>query len=428
MKRIRNNIKLLFIVMTIVSLFLIGCSDEGSNKNSSSDNNEKEINLDILSWWTAGGEAEALEAIMDGFEAKHPEVKIENAAVAGGGGSNQQSVLSTRLLGGDAPIAFQAQGGLDLLQWKDHLRPLNDLLSEEGWEDVIPKEIIEMNSEDGNFYGVPLNLHRSNVMYYNISIFDEYDLNPPKTFDDFFNIADKLQDEGITPLALGDTNPAYASVIFENILLANLGPDKFSQLKNGEMSWGDESVRESASIFKRMIEYVNDNHSSLDWQEAADLLIDGEAAMHIMGDFEVAYLISQGMEPNEDFGWTTTPGTEDMFHVLNDSIAFPEDVEHPDKALEFAKYLGSVEGQYAFNKEKGSLPVRTDVDISDFNEYGISTGEDYANIPHITLAFSGALDPGFATRLYDAVTIFVTQGDVDDFIDTIMESEHLLQE
>jgi len=46
--------------------------------------------LEIFSWWTAGGEAEGLQALIDIFHKKYPDVEIINATVAGGAGARQR--------------------------------------------------------------------------------------------------------------------------------------------------------------------------------------------------------------------------------------------------------------------------------------------------------------------------------------------------
>jgi len=71
--------------------------------------------LEFFSWWTAGGEADGLNAMFEIFKEKYPEVEIVNATVAGGAGSNAKAVLATRMQAGDPPDSFQVHAGHELI-------------------------------------------------------------------------------------------------------------------------------------------------------------------------------------------------------------------------------------------------------------------------------------------------------------------------
>ncbi len=103
-----------------------------------------------------------------------------------------------------------------------------------------------MVSKDGNIYSVPVNIHRGNVIFYNKKIFDDNGLKAPTTFDEFFKVADALKAKGITPLALGDKEPWTATMLFENVLLGEFGPDNYKKLWTGEIPFDDARVKKIA--------------------------------------------------------------------------------------------------------------------------------------------------------------------------------------
>jgi len=74
-----------------------------------------ESELEIFSWWTAGGEADGLNAMFKIFNEKYPDVEIINATVAGGAGSNAKAVLATRMQSGNPPDSFQVHAGHELI-------------------------------------------------------------------------------------------------------------------------------------------------------------------------------------------------------------------------------------------------------------------------------------------------------------------------
>jgi glucose/mannose transport system substrate-binding protein len=132
---------------------------------------------------------------------------------------------------------------------------------------------------------VPVNIHRSNVLWYNKAIFEENGLTPPTTFDEFFEVADALQAAGVTPLALGDNGIWAATHLFESVLLGAMSPAQYRGLWDGTTDWNGPEVKTALETYARMMEYVNEDHAALSWDQAAQLVADGDAAMNIMGDW-----------------------------------------------------------------------------------------------------------------------------------------------
>nr|WP_099361199.1 ABC transporter substrate-binding protein [Fredinandcohnia onubensis] len=425
MMKLVKKLSILALFSIMLSTILAACNTEETGKDTGSSGTK----LEILSWWTAGGEAEALNAVLDGFAETNPDIKVENAAVAGGAGANSQAVLSTRLQGGDPPAVFQAQGGPDLLRWHDagYLDSLTKIYEENGWLEVFPEELIKMNTVDGEIYGLPLNIHRNNVIWYNKKVFDDNGLEPPKNFDEFFEVAETLKEKGITPLALGDKNPRWATLVFETILLDKLGADGTSELWTGEVDFDTPEVREAVKTFEKLLSYTNENHSALDWQDAAELVVSGKAAMQIMGDWQSGFFESKNMEPNVDYGWVQTPSKEKVFSIVNDSMGMPKDISNPEEARKFVEYLGSTEAMKNFNIKKGSIPARTDVDMSEFGEYSKAAAEDFKEAKlYVGLAGGSATPAGHIAKVDEAMNIFVTQKDVDSFIDSLNQARSLI--
>lgn len=127
-----------------------------------------------------------------------------------------------------------------------------------------------------------------------------------------------------------------------------------------------------------MLSYVNDDHSSRNWQDASQLVAKGDAAMNIMGDWAKGYFVNDlKLKVNEDFGWVATPGSEGQFMIITDTFGLPKGVKNAKDVKQFLSLLGSVEGQDAFNPLKGSIPARTDADESKYDEYGKQTMKEF---------------------------------------------------
>jgi glucose/mannose transport system substrate-binding protein len=428
--------KLLFLLSALAIVLLAACGSDESSTDSTGDSeaespqasSDGEV-VEIFSWWTGAGEEDGLLALIDLFEEKHPEITVENAAVAGGAGTNAKAVLTSRIQGNDPPGTFQVHGGAELNDsWvaAGQMESLNDLYEQEGWMDKFPEDLIDLVSKDGEIYSVPVNIHRGNVLWYNTAIFEEHGLEVPTTFDEFFEVAEALQANGVTPLALGDREPWTATHLLEAVLLGVLGTDNYNALWTGELSFDDASVVEAVETFGKMLDYVNDDHSSRNWQDASQLVANGEAAMNIMGDWAKGYFVNDlNLTVKEDFGWVATPGTEGSFMVVTDTFGLPKGVENPETVKEFLAVLGSVEGQDTFNPLKGSIPARVDADLDKYDVYGQETIEDFNNAElAASLAHGSAAAEGVVTEINQAINIFVTQRNVGQFVDSLkMASE-----
>jgi glucose/mannose transport system substrate-binding protein len=373
--------------------------------------------LEIFSWWTAGGEADGLQQFFAVYKDQNANANIINAAVAGGAGANAKAVLKNRMLGDDPPDSFQVHGGQELLDtWvkPGEMEPVTDIWEEEGWKDVFPEQLTELVTKDGEIYAVPANVHRGNVLWYNQKVFSDNGLTAPKTFDDFFAAAEKLQAEGIAPLALGDKLKWEAAHLFEDVLLGSLGPEGYRGLWTGATAWDGPEVEKALGNFDRMLDYTNKDHAAHTWDSATQMVLDGKAGMTVMGDWAHGYFLSKGAKPKTDYGWAPTPGSEGSFMVVTDTFGLPKGAPHEDSAIAWLKVVGSKEGQEAFNPKKGSICARTDCNQSVFDVYLRSSATDFkSNQLTPSEAHGSAAPEGFATQFNDIVSGFVSKRDAD---------------
>ncbi|MBI5946576.1 MAG: carbohydrate ABC transporter substrate-binding protein [Chloroflexi bacterium] len=369
--------------------------------------------LEIFSWWTTGGEAAGLQKLYELYPNQcGGTVNIVNSTVAGGGGAQARQVLTTRMLGNDPPGSFQVHMGHELIDsWvtTNYMEPLDSLFKEQGWNDVFPKGVLDIVSYQGKPYAVPVNIHRANVLWYNKAVFTANGLQPPKTLDDFFKVADALKAKGITPLALGDVDSFASIQLMETVLLGKLGATAYNGLWTGATDWKAANVTDALNAFKKTLDYVNSDHSSLSWDQANDLVISGKAAMTIMGDWLEGDMKAKNFT---NYGWLPSPGTEGVYDALSDTFGLPKNAPNKAAVLCWLKVVGSKAGQEAFNPLKGSICARTDCNPSLFDAYLQSAMTDWkANTIVPSLAHGAAVKPGWLTEISDAVTAFVANKD-----------------
>ncbi len=451
----RSKISILSIFLIFTSLLFIACGGQGGTPTASTGGASQspspspaasaqptqpanqggsagENKLEIFSWWTNPGEADGLKALFEIFKERRPGVEVINATVAGGAGTNAKAVLVTRMRGGDPPDSFQVHAGQELIgTWvvADKMEPITDLFKQEGWDKVMPKTLLDQITYKGEIYSVPVNVHRSNMLWYNIEIFKKNNLQPPKTIDDFFKVAEKLKAKGITPLSVGGKDKFEVPHLFESVLLATFGPEDYPKLFKDPSMWeNDPRLDKAIDTLNKMLDYANEDRASLSWADAAQRVIDGEAAMTIMGDWAEGYFINKGAKPNKDFGWAPAPGTSGSFLWLSDSFGLPKGAPHRENAIEWLKVCGSKEGQDAFNPKKGSIPARTDADKSKYDVYLRWSIDEFKRDKLVpSIVHGAAANEAYMTDYDNALNLFSANRDKEELKGMLLDAASELQ-
>lgn len=369
--------------------------------------------LEIFSWW-AGDEGPALEALIDVYKTKNPGVEVINATVTGGSGVNAKAVLKTRMLGGNPPDSFQVHAGQELIgTWvmADRMEDLTPLFKEQGMMDAFPEGLIKLIGTDKGIWSVPVNIHRSNVMWYMPAKMKEWGIEAPKTWEDFFKVAPMLKEKGIVPLAIAQ-NWTH-NHLWESVAVASLGTANWDALWNGKLAFDSPEGIAAWELFGKVLEYTNDDASSLSWQQATDMVVDGRAAFNVMGDWAAGYLsTTKKLAPGTGFGFMASPGTNGQFIFLADSFGLPKGVTNLDNAMEWLAVLGSKEGSDAFNPLKGSISARKDSDLSKYNDYAKAASADFGKDEIVgSLAHGVTANEGFMNDFASVMEMFLKSGD-----------------
>ena len=406
----------LFSLLIVAILVLTACGPAAKTtvKTTSTE-------VEVFSWWTGAGEADGLAAMVKVFNQEYPSIKFVNAAVAGGAGTNAKAVLATRLAANDAPDSWQAHAGQETIATyvtPGQIKPLDDLFASTGFSKVLPKTLLPLISKDGHPYSVPVNIHRSNVLWYNPKVLAAAGVtaNPKtdfKTLDDFFAACDKIKAAGKICLSLGA--PWTGVHLFENIMIGSIGADKWNGLWTTPPTtdWGGADVAKGIANFAKTLSYTNPDASTLaDWQTPSKMMTNGDAAFNIMGDWAYGYFANAApnglaLKPHTDFDWAAAPGTYGIFNFLSDSFVLPVGAKHPDATLAWLTVAASKAGQEAFNPLKGSICARTDCNQSLFSEYSQNAAKDWtSNVVVGSLMHGVVAAPAWATSISTAIGLF----------------------
>ena len=209
--------------------------------------------VEVLHWWTSGGEAAALNVLKEDLEGQG--VTWQDMPVAGGGGSEAMTVLRARVTSGNPPTAVQMLG-FDIQDWaiEGALADLNAVAESEGWDGVVPAALQRFAKYDGKWISAPVNVHSTNWVWANKAILDELGIAVPTTWDELVAALDKIQGGGYVALAHGGQAWQDAT-IFDGVLMSTAGPEFYQQsmVELDPAALGSDTMKRRSIAWRRCV-------------------------------------------------------------------------------------------------------------------------------------------------------------------------------
>jgi glucose/mannose transport system substrate-binding protein len=384
--------------------------------------------LEIVHWWTAGGEKDALNALIEGFEQEYPEVDVTNNPAPGGAGSALDTEIQSRIINENPPSTFQIWPGKALNTYleSDVLVDIGDSVWDDGMREAYLDGVKEMSqSADGEFVAVPLNIHRLNNLFYNVSVLEDAGVDPesldsPSALLDAMETIDAETDAA--PMA-HQTQAVWSTLqMWEDVLIGHAGVDVYQDVIAGNVADNEDAVRESLQLVADFREYFNEDAGSVAWDEANGKVIQGTAAFIHQGDWAAGqYGASEDFEYDTNWGNVAFPGTDGVYHVVADSFVMPTSNPSPEATEKWLSYCGSVDGQERFNPVKGSIPPRTDVPDDEFGPFLTAQRADFDNsdAQPPTIAHGTGVTPQVKSNVEAAFSAFVGNWNVNAAYDEL---------
>ena len=367
--------------------------------------------VEVLHWWTSGGEAAALNVLKGDLEGQG--IDWTDMPVAGGGGSDAMTVLRARVTAGDPPTAVQMLG-FAIQDWaaEGALADLNGLAAEQKWDDVVPAALQNFSKHDGSWVSAPVNVHSTNWVWANSAIMAELDLEQPGSWDEFVAAMEAAQAAGYVALAHGGQAWQEATV-FDSIAMGVGGPE-FYQAAFVDLdpeALGGAQMVEAFQRMETLRGFVDDNFSGRDWNLASAMVVNGEALFQIMGDWAKGEFVNAGQTAGEEFQCFRVPGSEGTVTFNSDQFAMfnVTDTAAMDAQVTMASSVMSPSFQVAFNTVKGSVPARTDISDAEFDacgKLGMAQLADAAASGGLfgSMAHGHANPPAVQNAMYDVIT------------------------
>ena len=370
--------------------------------------------VEVLHYWTSGGEAKSIAELKKMMEAKG--VVWKDFAVAGGAGENATTALKARVIAGSPPTAAQIKGP-SIQEWgaEGVLANIDAAATEGKWDTLLQPVVSNVMKYKGHYVAVPVNVHRVNWLWINPEVLAKAGAKAPTNFDEFFAAADKIKKAGLIAVAHGG-QPWQDTTVFETVVLGVGGAQFYDKalVKLDQGALTSPTMIKSFETLAKIKTYIDKDSAGRDWNLATAMVINGKAGMQFMGDWAKGEFTAAGKVAGKDFLCVPAPGTEKSFTFNIDSLAMFK-VKNPEEQkaqLTLATAVMSPEFQEVFNLNKGSIPVRAGVSRAKFDSCATRSMDDFASSGKAgslepSLAHGMAVDSAKAGAIQDVIAKFM---------------------
>lgn len=335
--------------------------------------------LQVLHWWTSASERRAANVLAARLGEEGVEWKDD--AIPGGAGLGAGKVLKSRVIAGNAPDTTQIIG-VSIGEWAELglLLELDNVAAAGAWSNALFPTIRTLVQHRKHVVAAPLGIHRINTLFYHRKLFARLKVAPPANWAELEQLAHKLRAAGIAPLVQSG-EPWQVAALFENLVLAESGPDYYRELfvRQSAQAVADHRLIEALERLRVMKGWMSAPLEELPWTEVVRRFSRREGAMMVMGDWAKAELNDSGFATDEEFSCAAMPGTDKLHLYSVDTLAmFANDYTRMPAQEKLARLAVTPAVQQQFNRAKGSVPVRRDADLSTMDSCARSSWTTFA--------------------------------------------------
>jgi glucose/mannose transport system substrate-binding protein len=391
--------------------------------------------VEMFGWVERIGDSDPMAALAAIHQRRNPADIIISARAASSG--EARNGLRARMLRDDPPDTFQANVGNDLMQWvlfngidalESKVVPLDDLVPDvASWRKAIPAELLDQVSYKGRIYGVPANVHRNNTVFYNKHVFAKFGLTEPKSVADLLAQGRALHDRGVPLLAVGSRDGWTVSLLlFECLLVAREGTAFYRDFFAGRLAPDDRRIVATLQAGLDLLAFANPDQRHLNWEQAVEKVVRGEAAMTVMGEWARGPFIAARMKLGVDYDEMPFPGSSDVFVFSADAFGLSMDASNRAAAARLLATIGSVEGQSAISQARRTLSARTDVPPL-AGDPALARGYALLQKGPLLMALSGLVPSRFSGDLDASLGEMIDRRDVEPVVQTLRSRYVLLK-
>jgi len=309
---------------------------------------------------------EAFEMVIEKFEKAHPDIDVKwNLFDHEGYKTSIRNFLTA-----DAPDVAAWYAGNRMAPFVEAglFEAVDDVWEDNGLNDSLASTAGSMTI-DGKKWGIPYTYYQWGI-YYRADIFKEHGIEVPTNWEEFLAACAKLKENDITPITIGTKFLWTAAGVFDYLNLRQNGYHYHNDLTSGKVSYTDSRTQATFDRWEELVRpgYFIENHAAMSWQEALAPMVQGKAAMYVMGNFAVAPLREAGLT-DDQLGFMQFPAINPDVamgeEAPTDTFHIPSNAKNKEDAKKFLAFLASKDVQTEVNKILGQLPAHKDAEVAD---------------------------------------------------------------
>lgn len=315
----RKNTLTALVCMGFLAMSVIACghretiSDTSGSGNvteakKDADANGKKVEIELFHQKQEN--VDLYKTLVDKFMEENPDIQVNITL-----GESGTKTLISRIAAGEVPEL------ISIYPWNASYKDMTAEglfrdLSDEPFMDRVNEDVLKQCEYEGKLYALPLTMNAFGL-YYNMDIFNDLGLTVPKTYDEMWDVCEKLENAGYQAFSFPDKNSGRVVQLFDRSLGGCVDHDfakKCDELVKGNYKvTEDENIRKFAEAIVKIHEHCNEDSLGYDEQPSYEEFTSGKSAMFIDGSWAVSTI--QAMNPEMHFACTAIPpiSTEEFY-------------------------------------------------------------------------------------------------------------------
>ncbi len=323
-----------------------------------SETKQKEANADlpyageeISILWVSNSSMDGINALIDSAEEKLGlKVNLEQVP----GGEDGDNVVKTRLASGDMAdlLSYNCGSLLASLNPEEYFEDIT-----EDYAEMLDENFVNAASVDGVLYGIPATASQAGAVLYNQEMYEEYDLEIPKTWDEFLANCEVLKENGETAVlgTDGDSWTSQVTYLGDHYNVWAAEPDFAAQFEAGTLKYADSKAGlESFQKIADIVPYMNSDHMATTYDDGCDIMMEDGAAHWIILTSALSNIYELYGEDVNKLGCFAIPGDDAENCGLTvwepNSIYMNKNTENAEAVKAFMDYYISTEGLDAYTE------------------------------------------------------------------------------
>ncbi|MGV9768531.1 ABC transporter substrate-binding protein [Microbacterium sp. NPDC003461] len=357
---------------------------------------EGQVTIDFFHRWPNEPKNSYFADLVERFEEENPDIKVNVESVLNDAYKDKVKVVAGSANAPDVMFSWSGSFLAELAKG-DALMDLGPWLADNPEvADSFYESQLQPFTVDDVQYGLPIGMH-SKLFFYNADVFDELGLEAPTTWDEFIDVLDALQDEGLTPIEYGAQDQWTIAHYVGTLNQRMLDPEVFladQDPTTGEFT--DDGYVEALERFQELSTYMNEDMTAVTHEVARNAWIAGDAPIMYMQSSEVGYFGDAQFE-YATFNMPSVAGGKGDPEQLTgapEGFVISKTTEHPEEAQRFVEFMLSESNGVKYSEDTGELSaVQGAVEKADVPEISKELAEGIVDASAMTTWLDNAYDP-----------------------------------